>query len=88
MAVYLLKKMIMKLVLHHIKTTGDDDIQRIIHTIIDRFRQTHPETEIMFISLPRYDLDARQQQLELFVTFLRNHDPAMHTGKSGYSERA
>jgi hypothetical protein len=74
---YMFKQTITKLILLYIKHADADSLQQFVYAIVDRSRKQQSPSDLLFLSLPRFDLAGRRQQLELFITFLRNHDPAM-----------
>lgn len=59
--------------LGYIQQAEDAELSQIIQAIIERYRHIHPDWEIMFLSLSKYDDQERSKILANFFSFLQNH---------------
>ena len=58
-------------ILSYISKADDTEISEIIQAIIHRFDTLHPDDEIFFLSLPRNDLQVRQDTLDTLIRLLQ-----------------
>lgn len=68
------KKKTLNDILKAIEHADDIEINEILNAVTQRYSNVFPEWEVMFLSLPKKDLEERRKILELFVSFLRRHD--------------
>lgn len=55
-----------------VQNADPQDIQRLCHEVMARYRLLFPDSEIMFLSLPKNDPVERSRLVELLAVWLRN----------------
>lgn len=60
-------------VLSRILSADDAEISEIITAVIRRYGIVYPETEVVFLSLPKYDVPERKRIIESALKMLERH---------------
>jgi len=68
-----MEKHIIQTILSEIECANDAEIGDIIHAVIKRRKELHPDWELMLFSLPVKDTQKRQQCLDEIFSFLQEH---------------
>ena len=59
--------------IEEILRADSEALNRISNAVEERYRRLFPDQEVVYLTLPRNNLEEREKQLELAVEFLRKY---------------
>lgn len=59
--------------IEEILRADSEALNKISNAVEERYRRLFPDQEVVYLTLPRNNLEEREKQLELAVEFLRKH---------------
>ena len=59
--------------IEEILRADSEALNKISNAVEERYRRLFPDQEVVYLTLPRNNLEERENQLELAVEFLRKH---------------
>ncbi len=59
--------------LREIEKMDSTELDAILHAAMERHRVLFPDWEIVYVSLPRNDLEMREKYLKMMMEFLEKH---------------
>lgn len=59
--------------LDRIANADDQEVQEIMHALIRWQEQHYPEEELVFLSLPKYDLPERYRSIDCMAQMLKKY---------------
>ena len=59
--------------IEEILRADSEALNRISNAVEERYRRLFPDQEVVYLTLPRNNLEEREKQLALAVEFLRKH---------------
>ena len=59
-------------ILKRIETADDDEIEKIMNAVRKRFAVAFPDWEVIYLSCPRQDEQARRQTLDFLISRIQS----------------